>query len=240
VKRIGAFLYVPLLIATVSTAVAQQSTDDPKGPPDQQSTGEAQRVAPGETAGTQPAKPVKPAKKSILRQFEQKIVSPENAVRTVAGAAINQARDYPSEWGSGGTGFAKRIGSAFGQHIIKEAIEVPVAAALHEDLHYQRSNLKGTWPRLKYAVVGTFIVPKTNSDGKTLAVGRIAGDFGGGLISRAWMPRSVASIGSGFAAGGVSIGVDVGIHVAREFWPKKKKPALAPPATTGEDEPDEK
>jgi hypothetical protein len=56
-----------------------------------------------------------------------------------------------------------------------------------------------------------------------LAAGRIAGNIGGGLVSRAWQPASAASIGAGLASGGIGIGADVGIHVAREFWPQRKR-----------------
>ena len=92
----------------------------------------------------------------------------------------------------------------------------------HEDLRYRRSNLHGTWPRLKYAVKSTFIVPRTDKSGKTLAVSRIAGNIGGGLVSRTWQPASTAGIGTGFASGGIGIAADVGMHVACEFWPRGK------------------
>jgi hypothetical protein len=146
------------------------------------------------------------------------------AVRSLASAGLNQARNYPHEWGQGGAGFAKRAGSAFATHAVKEGIELPLARAFHQDLHYQRSNLQGTWPRLKYAVKSTFIVPRTNKPGKTLATSRIAGNMGAGMISRAWMPASAAGVGAGLASGGAGIGVDVGVHVAREFLPQKKPP----------------
>jgi hypothetical protein len=163
-----------------------------------------------------------PSRHPVLREYRKKVLSPEAAGRSLASAGLNQARNYPHEWGQGGVGFAKRAGSAFGQHVIKESIEIPMANALHQNLHYQRSNLNGTWPRLKYAVTSTFIVPRTDKPGKTVATSRVAGNFGAGLISRAWMPASAAGVGAGLAAGGAGLGVDVGVHVAREFWPENK------------------
>jgi hypothetical protein len=157
-----------------------------------------------------------------LKTYRKKVFKPESAALSVVTAGINTARNSPHEWGGGAVGFGKRLGSAFGQHIVKGTIEYGVGNLLHEDLHYQHSNLQGNWPRLKYAVKSTFIVPRTNKSGKTLAVGRIAGNMGGGLISRAWQPASTAGIGAGLASGGIGIGADVGIHVAREFWPRKK------------------
>ncbi len=162
------------------------------------------------------------AKHPLLSKYRKKVITPQAAARSVAAAAINTARNYPHEWGSGPAGFAKRAGSSFGQHLLKGTIEMGVGALHHEDLSFRRSNLQGTWPRLKFAVKSTFIVPRTNRSGKTLAVGRIAGNMGAGLISRAWQPASAASLGAGVASGGIGIGADVGVHVAREFWPRGK------------------
>lgn len=147
--------------------------------------------------------------------------------RAIAGAAASavygQARNHPREWGQGAGGFAKRFGSSFGTHGVKAGIEMGVGRWLHENLHYERSNLHGTWPRMQYAIKRTFYVPRTNDKpGRTPAVGRIAGAFGSGLISRCWQPASTAGIGAGFASGGIALGVDVGANMAREFWPQKK------------------
>ncbi len=163
-----------------------------------------------------------PARHQLLHQYRKKIFTPESAARSAVTAGINTARNYPHEWGSGPGGFARRVGSSFGQHVVKGTIEMGVGALHHEDLSFQRSNLHGTWPRLKYAVKSTFIVPRTNRSGKTLAMGRIAGNMGAGVISRAWQPASAAGLGAGLASGGIGMGADVGVHVAREFWPRGK------------------
>ena len=130
-----------------------------------------------------------PARHRALHQYRLKAINPESAARAVASGSINTARNYPHEWGMGAGGFAKRVGSAFGEHLVKGAIEVGVGALHHEDLRFRRADLHGTWPRFKYAVKSTFIVPRTDEKGKTLAAGRIAGNIGGGLVSRAWQPR---------------------------------------------------
>jgi len=163
-----------------------------------------------------------PARHRLLHEYQHKIINPAAAARSVASAGLNTARNYPHEWGGGAAGFGKRAASAFGQHIVSGTIEVGVGALHHEDLHYHPSHLQGTWPRLRYAVKSTFIVPRTNRPGKTLAMGRLAGSMGGGLVSRAWMPASAAGIGAGVASGGIGLGADVGLHLAREFWPGGK------------------
>ena len=177
-------------------------------------TTDADAAAPGKNRSA--------ARHRVLRQYRKKIVSPQAAARALASGGINTARNHPHEWGGGVGGFATRVGSAFGQYVVKETIEVGVGALDHEDLRYHRSHLQGTWPRLQYAVKSTFVVPRTDRKGKTVAAGRIAGNIGGGLISRAWQPASAAGIGAGLASGGIGLGADVGFHVAREFWPLRK------------------
>lgn len=162
-------------------------------------------------------------RRETAHEYAHKLVSKRALVMAGATSAIGQARNVPHEWGQGPGGFAKRFASGLGTHMVKETIQFGVGALHHEDPHYYRSNLHGTLPRLGYAVKSTFIVPTTNKPGKTVAAGRLSGAFGAGLISRAWQPASTAGIGAGVATGGILIGADVGMNVAREFWPQKKK-----------------
>jgi hypothetical protein len=161
------------------------------------------------------------------RQYRRAAINKQAGIRAGAHAAYGTLRNSPHEWGRGPGGFAKRAGSALGQHALKGTIQLGVGAWHHENLHYQRSNLQGKWPRLKYAVKSTFIVPRTgNRKGKTVAVGRVAGNMGAGMISRVWQPASAAGVGAGVASGGIGLGADVGANVAREFWPRKHKKHL--------------
>ncbi len=161
------------------------------------------------------------ADQSRWHEYRHHMIGKDAMARSGAAAAWGQVRNSPHEWGQGVGGFAKRFASHVGQHAVKETIQFGVAAWHHENLHYQRSNLQGTMPRLKYAVKSTFIVPRTNRPGKTVALGRVSGNIGAGLISRAWQPASTAGIGAGLASGGIGLGADVGVNVAREFWPRK-------------------
>jgi hypothetical protein len=156
-----------------------------------------------------------------LREYRRKLYGARAIGGSAAAAGIGTLRNVPREWGGGAVGFGKRFGSYLGEHAVKETIEMGVAALRHEDLRYHPSNLHGTWPRMEYAIKSTFIVPRTNRPGKTVALGRISGSIGSGLISRIWQPASTAGLGAGFASGGISLGAEVGFNVAREFWPRK-------------------
>lgn len=151
-------------------------------------------------------------------------LSPGAIGAAAAGATITQGTNTPSEWGQGAEGFAKRFGSAISKHLVKRAIQYPVAKAFHEELGYRRSDKTGFGPRLKYALVSTVITHKTTNGKATVAKGEIAGAFGSGLISRLWQPASTRTIGLGFTSGGITLGVDAAGNVIREFWPEIRHP----------------
>jgi hypothetical protein len=161
------------------------------------------------------------ATRAQKRELRHNLVGKGAVARVAAGAGIAHVRNSPHQWGRGPAGLAKRVGSGFGQHVVKETIQFGVASWHHENLHYQRSNRHGTWPRMKHAVKSTFIVPRTNRRGKTVALGRISGNMGAGMVSQAWQPA--AGVGAGLATGGIGLGAAVGGNVAREFWPRKHR-----------------
>ena len=138
-------------------------------------------------------------------------------------AGINQARNSPRQWGSGPGGLGKRLASGMATHVVNNTIKFGVAAARHEDLHYCRSQDKRFGPRLRHALVSTVVTRKTTSGRKTVAAGRISGAMGSGLISRAWQPVAMRTVGGGLASGGVTLGASAGANVAREFWPRKQR-----------------
>jgi len=155
------------------------------------------------------------------RQLKQKLFSKGSWIKTGATVAWEEIRNSPHEWGRAAGGLAKRAGSSAGQRAIKGVTEYTIASLwTHEDIRYQRSGLDGKWPRVRYAVVRTFWVPRDVPGGKTFAIGRVTGAVVAGQVSRAWLPERVATFGAGISSAGLSLGFDVGLNVLREFWPR--------------------
>lgn len=146
------------------------------------------------------------------------------AIRTGASAVTQQLRNSPHEWGRGMSGFGRRAASAFGENLIKNSIEHPVAAIRHEELGYRPSGKKGFGPRLRYALTSTIITHKSTNGKRTVATGRISGAVASGFISRAWQPARLHTFSSGAASGGVMLAADAGNNVLREFWPEIRHP----------------
>src|SRR5436190_1218802 len=113
-----------------------------------------------------------------LKYYENALIGKGTLASSFAGAALGEIRNSPSEYGRTTGGFAKRWGSRLAQNGVKQTISFGVSAWHHEDLRYKRSDLQGFFPRVLYAVKRTFIVPHSDRESSTLALGRISGAFG--------------------------------------------------------------
>jgi hypothetical protein len=158
------------------------------------------------------------------KNYIQTSFSPQAIGAAGVGAAITQGTNTPSDWGQGAEGFGKRFGSAIAKHLVKRAIQYPVAKFFHEELSYRRSDKTGFGPRLEYALVSTVYTHKTTDGSRTVAKGEIVGAFGSGLLSRMWQPASTRTIALGFGSGAITLGADAAGNVLREFWPEIRHP----------------
>lgn len=143
------------------------------------------------------------------------------AIRSTAVGGFNHLRNSPKQWGRGPGGFGKRVGSAFGTHVVKNSIEYGVAGVRHEDLHYHKSTDPRFSRRLRHALVSTVVTHKTTNGKRTAAAGKISGSMGAGLISRTWQPAALHTASSGVASGGILLGGEAAANVAREFIPAR-------------------
>jgi hypothetical protein len=74
-----------------------------------------------------------------LRYDARHLFEVDNLVYAGVGAALDQWRDRPSEWGQGGSALGERYASHVGQYMVQRSIMFPVQAIDHEDTRYFRS-----------------------------------------------------------------------------------------------------
>jgi len=134
-----------------------------------------------------------------------------------AGAAINHLRKKPAKYGGGIGGFGKRLGAGLATNAVGQTAKYAVAAKLHEDLHYHRSNKHGIAPRLGYALKSTVITRDTRNGKRRPAAGRLAGHAAAGAFT-----QGVLAAGSGASTAGVGLAADAGANVVREFYPRRQ------------------
>jgi hypothetical protein len=139
-----------------------------------------------------------------------------------AHAEISQLSNSPNEWGQGTAGYGARFGSTLGRHVIRQTLKYGASSLLHEDTRYVLSGKKGFWRRTEYAVASSFLARHPNGR-RGFAFASVGSAGGAAFIARAWLPRSVATLGAGASSFGLSIAADVGSNVVREFWPELKR-----------------
>ncbi len=151
--------------------------------------------------------------------YAHSLFGPEAFLFSAASAGIGQLRDSPHEWGQGAEGFGRRFGSGYAHRIVGQTIENGLALGFHVDNRYFLSGKNGIG-RLGYAITSAFLA-RHDDGSRFISISAIGGAGGSAFISRAWQPRSIASMGDGATSFGISMGVRVGLNVAREFLPHK-------------------
>jgi hypothetical protein len=168
-------------------------------------------VVPGDAAVSRP-------QRHPYRQHWKRAMFSKRALAGVgARAGVSHLAHHPSKWGDGASGFAKRAGAGLTTHAVKTTVEHAIAAPLHEDLHYHRSEKRGFGPRLGHALSSTVVTHNTRTGKRTPAVGRLSGHAAAGAFSQAALHA-----GAGASTAGIGLGAEAGVNVAREFWPRHK------------------
>jgi hypothetical protein len=152
--------------------------------------------------------------------YAHSIFSPLTLVGPALGAAVGQAEDEPPEWGKGTDGYARRLASGVGRHLIAETIRFGVAAVDTEDPRYRHSDDTGVWNRTRHAIVESF-TSRTRSGTRIPAFSRFAGSYGAAFISNLWYPAPRATTGWALRRGSTAFGSSFGFHLLEEFVPRK-------------------
>ena len=160
--------------------------------------------------------------KEKLRYDWRHLFDVDNMVFAGIGAALDQGRNRPGEWGQGWGSLGERYGSHVGQYIIQRSIMFPVQAIDHEDTRYFRSTSASYKGRLGDAFLHT-IWRHNDSGGMMPAYSEFLGDYGAASLSRLWWPAHYHTGSAVFIAGSETILVDAGINVFHEFKPDIKR-----------------
>jgi hypothetical protein len=205
------FLRALLLVVTVSGPVLAQQPG-PNPPP---------------TTPDAPSGPQSPQWKALsvedkLRYDARHMFDVDNIVYAGIGAAFDQWRDRPGEWGQGWGAFSERYASHLGQYAIQRSIMFPVQAIDHEDTRFFRSKRTSYKGRVGDAFLHT-IWRHNDSGGMMPAYSEFLGDYGAAAVSRLWWPQRFHTGSSVLVAGSDTLLIDAGINVLHEFSPDIKR-----------------
>jgi hypothetical protein len=186
---------------------------DSGAPPDAQS---------GETAGPDSPQWKHLSVEDKLRYDARHFFEVDNFVYAGIGAAIDQGRDRPGEWGQGWGAFSERYASHLGQYAIQRSIMFPVQALDHEDARFFRSTRTSIHGRIGDAFLHT-VWRHNDTGGMMPAYSEFFGDYGAAALSRAWWPERFHHGSAIFVAGSDTILIDATINVLHEFAPDMKR-----------------
>ena len=157
-----------------------------------------------------------------FKDYLDDLYSPGFLMEFTIATIRNHVRQDPEQWGGGSIGLKKRLGHAFNRRFVERSIEHSVAAVLGEIRGYQRSNEKLFWPRVRHAILSTFLTTRVNG-GRNLAYARLAGAAGSFFIANTWYAKGANGKSDALRRSGTSLGVDVGVNILMEFWPYVRK-----------------
>jgi hypothetical protein len=157
-----------------------------------------------------------------LRYDARHFADIDNFVFAGIGAAFDQWRNRPSEWGQGWGAFGERYASHIGQYAIQRSIMFPMQAVDHEDTRYFRSKRNSYKGRLGDAFLHT-IWRHSDTGGMMPAYSEFLGDYGAAALSRLWWPQRFRNGSAIFVAGSDTVLIDAGINVLHEFAPDVKR-----------------
>ena len=128
-------------------------------------------------------------------------------------AGIAQARDNPSEWPEGAEGFGDRLGSAYGEIVVRGTTEYALADLFREDVRRVRCSHPCSESRFKLAFENTFLARKGDDGHEAFSISRFVGPFAGSAVAvNTWYPA-----GSGKGDIAKEAGVQFGLRYIRNL-----------------------
>ncbi len=104
-----------------------------------------------------------------------------------AGSGLEQAETSPTQWGTGASGFGKRVASTYGDLFVQESVRHGLAAALDRSTNYHRCACRGFGAKARNAFVETF-TDRDAEGQRQFSEPRVAGAVAGGFAPLLWWP----------------------------------------------------
>ncbi len=133
--------------------------------------------------------------------YTHDLLGPGSWIGVAAGGALEQARTSPPEWGTGASGFGKRVASNAGDLVVQESVRHGLAAVLDRTTSYHRCACRAFGAKVGNAFVETF-TDRDAEGRRQFSEPRVAGALAGGFAPLLWWPGE--TVAGAAAATGVS------------------------------------
>jgi hypothetical protein len=152
----------------------------------------------------------------------QDSTDPALFVQTGFLAGIGQATNSHPSFGQGMEGYAKRVGTTYGDFAIENMLTEGIfPTLLHQDPRYFRRREGPGGSRLGYAVSRLFIT-RSDSGRSQFNYSQVLGAATALAISNAYYPDG-RTVGNNLGRYAMQLGFDAASNVLKEFWPDLKR-----------------
>ncbi len=137
------------------------------------------------------------------------------------GATFQQISNNPPEWEKTGKGFARRLGSNFGENAIQETVAYGIEETFKLDSKFYKSKKRDLGSRIKNGLLSG-ITARTPSGKRVFNPAPIIGTYTANMVStQVWYPKRF-SYKDGLRQGTQSVGFSIGFGLLNEFLFNRK------------------
>ena len=160
------------------------------------------------------------APKQKFRLFVRDTFEPVTIVVAAFDAGLEQAEDSDPTFGQGAEGYGKRFGTAAADFISNNFFHTFFFPALfRQDPRYYRLGEGSNGLRLKHALMHV-LVAQADSGKRMFNASEWMGTIAATALSNTYHPGNERGVGPVTRRVAISVGIDVGFDVLREFWPE--------------------
>ncbi len=129
--------------------------------------------------------------------LHQTFTRPEDYMKRMFAAGVDQARGVPYQWDDGWAGYAERFASREGQFFTSNSLAALGNAELGYEVRYDKCKCSGFKHRLRHAIMRNFLTYDRSEVNLRPQLGLYGGAFGGGLMVTAWKPGARSAWANG-------------------------------------------
>lgn len=120
--------------------------------------------------------------------FHQTFLSAEPYIMRMFTAGIDQARDFPGQWGGGMAAYGKRFGYRYGRFVTANTIAAGGDAVFGYEPRYDICRCHGFWQRTGHALKRNFVTYNRSEQELRPQFFTFTGAFASGVVSSGWLP----------------------------------------------------
>ncbi len=163
---------------------------------------------------------VRPDSKTRFHRYANNVAGPVALGRYALVAGIQTASNEPEEWGGKWEGFGRRFASEIGRSAISNTIRFGLEESFKYDSKFYLSRDKKNSARFRNALLST-VAARDKNGKRVFAFPKLAGNVTSNIVANTtWFPERFG-VKDGLRSSAISVGIEAGINLFREFVLKK-------------------